>query len=50
MRRTLSPPTMISTLSSPAKRPKMTASRNTTVNIDRIHCELDVVTIPRSYQ
>ncbi|CAF1617514.1 unnamed protein product, partial [Rotaria magnacalcarata] len=28
----------------------MTASRNTTVNIDRIHSELDVVTIPRSYQ
>ncbi|CAF3393836.1 unnamed protein product [Rotaria socialis] len=50
MRRALSPSTMVSTFSSPAKRPKMVVSRNTTVNIDRIHSELDVVTIPRSYQ
>ncbi|CAF4055169.1 unnamed protein product [Rotaria sp. Silwood2] len=50
MQRAASPSMMMSTSSSLAKRSKMIASRNTTVNIDEMIIGQDVVTIPRSYQ
>ncbi|CAF3586308.1 unnamed protein product [Rotaria sp. Silwood1] len=50
MRRAASPSMTTSTSSSPTKRPKVIASRNTTVNVDEMNTGQDVVTIPRSYQ